>query len=165
MTSTTAAPKLELLTDGPNDLDSLLDRAARDLHRNMRAGYTPGFERDLKDYLLGAYLANDETNQRVTSGLETLIETRMHRFILVDCLLDEDDAASYATTAAMGDMLLAAIRAQSREYEALEQLVLDEICDRSRMESVVQVVDRSHVDAVIGENDWPPVAQPGTGGC
>jgi hypothetical protein len=133
---------LELWSGDPSDLYGLLDRAARDLHRNLRDGYTQGFESDLTNYLLGAYTANAEADSEqwtalVNDGLSFLVQERMQDFISVDCLLD-DTESSYNAVGTMAETLLAAIRAQNNEYDALRRLVVNEIVDRSRSEYVIK---------------------------
>lgn len=131
---TTTTPALELLAGNPTDLHDLLDRAGRDLHRNLHSGYRTGFERDLTAILLGYHLPaeDQQRKQGIEAALTNLVRDRMHNLVGVDCLLDDTEESSYDTAAAMADTLLAAIRTQGRQSRALEELVVDKLVDRAR---------------------------------
>jgi hypothetical protein len=113
-------------------VDDLLDAQARKLAGNMRAGYTHGFEYVLADSLIARW---DE--QQRESVLLELTSSRVLSLVTIDLDLDETDENSYETAAAVTGLLLAEIARQGNATDTLRALVLHEIIERRRYDSIV----------------------------
>lgn len=158
MTTTTTPRSLELWNADPADLDALIEGAARDLFRNQLDGYRDGYEEDLKNYVVGSYTAAaieaDSPKfhaQLVETGLKRLARERMAKLVTVEQLLDEDEEASFLVAGGMADLLLEAVRAQDRELATLEQLIEQEIVDRSLYSHIRDAVRKAKAQELIDE--------------
>lgn len=116
---------LHLDAGDPTSLEDLLDQAAKDLADNINTGYTDGYERTLAEKVLGRYTGPDALHELVANHLERLI---------VDCLLDQADDASYVVVDQMAQTLLAGICAQGGEASTALCLAMGEIVDRKGLD-------------------------------
>jgi hypothetical protein len=117
---------LHLDAGDPSSLEDLLDQAAKDLADNMNTGYTDGYERTLAEKVLARYIGPDALHELVANHLERLIG--------VDCLLDQADDASYVVVDQMAQTLLAGIRAQGGEQDAVLRLAMSEVVEREDLD-------------------------------
>jgi len=116
-------------------LQDLLNERAKLLHAALCGhGYRDGFESELADELIAAIPAS-----RRGDALEHMLEwDHLHPHIMaVECLLNETDDHSYAVQKEMAGILLAAIHAQDAAPNALRLLIINEICDRCELRTLL----------------------------
>lgn len=132
----------------PDEVDSsvttihdLIGTVGADLAANLRASYTPGYERVLADRLIGE--AMPPASLTVNDVLDELVVGHLASGVAVDCLLDETDDGSYEVAQAMARLLCAEIRRQGPEQveTAVRELVIDAIV--AEAQTVAVLVERA----------------------
>lgn len=129
----TTAPR-PATTDQPSIRD-LSYSAGAEFAAHCRAGYVDGHERTLAERLLA--VAMPAYGLTPDAVLDELVYDHLEGVIAVDCLLDECDEASYATTRAMAELLCAEIRRQGGQETAVRELLLDAIVADARLAQVL----------------------------
>lgn len=104
-----------------------LEEAAAKLHRNMRGGYTDGYEYRLADEI-AARLATAGDRKAVMSYL---VYSALTGCPLIGDVLDECDRASYALAGSVADQIMDLASKQMDSQEAdrvLRRMLAGEIC-------------------------------------
>lgn len=111
-------------TDDATIIEELIEGAASDLRTKPQTDHHALTDQVLTRY---AEATAGRHAEAIEHALGHLANVEMHRYISVICCLDETDSGSYATTSAMAELLLARVRAQNVERQALHELVADRI--------------------------------------
>lgn len=127
---------------GPKLLD-LITEAGRELAENLASGYVRSFEYTLTDRILEADVppvGDAERDAHIESRIYELTIEDAFDFIFVSCLLDETEE-SYKACADMNRVLMAAIKAQGRQFDVLRRLVVKAIGREARISPTTEEIN------------------------